>query len=189
VTNWNADTGQNVVWRSPMPAPSFAQPLVVGEKVFTMADPHILLCVNARSGAILWQTEVDHTAVMEPGKREKARSERRFIFDTRREFGKWWETQLAFEQKLKEKKITVEAIKIVRNRSRTGWHEGRCGLIGEVCLEGCAEKLEDGTALRFTGADGCRSGSYNLPEMPERFLTSLFHLVNDDARGQTVQAS
>jgi outer membrane protein assembly factor BamB len=142
VTNWNADTGQNVVWRSPMPAPSFAQPLVVGERVFTMADPHILLCVNAHSGAILWQTEVDHTAVMEPDKREKARSERRFIFDTRREFGKWCEAQLAFEQKLKEKKITVEAIKIVLDMA--GDKDGGIdtSLVGESAAIDAAIKAE-----------------------------------------------
>jgi hypothetical protein len=37
VISWNAETGTNIVWKSPMPGPSYSQPIVVGEKVFTMA--------------------------------------------------------------------------------------------------------------------------------------------------------
>jgi outer membrane protein assembly factor BamB len=50
----------NLVWRAPMPGPSFSQPLVIGEKVITQADPNWLVCVNVHDGKILWQTEIDH---------------------------------------------------------------------------------------------------------------------------------
>ena len=56
VTFWNAETGENIVWKSPMPAPSFSQPLVVGEKVLTMADPNLLICVSVHDGKTLWQS-------------------------------------------------------------------------------------------------------------------------------------
>ena len=123
VTNWNAATGMNVVWRSPMPAPSFAQPIVVGEKVFTMADPNILVCVNVHNGKILWQAEIDHTTVMAPEMREKARAEKKFIADLRRGFGRWWEAQIAFDKKIAAKNVTVSAIKIVLDMEAEGEDE------------------------------------------------------------------
>jgi outer membrane protein assembly factor BamB len=85
---------------------------VVGEKIFTLADPDILISVNAHDGKILWQTEIDHTSVMKPEMREKARTDKKFIADLRREFGRWRESQLAFDRKLQEKRITVEALRV-----------------------------------------------------------------------------
>jgi arylsulfatase A len=45
---WSATN--NVLWRAPMPGPSFGQPTVIGEKVITMADPDRLVCVNVHGG-------------------------------------------------------------------------------------------------------------------------------------------
>jgi len=107
VTTWNAETGENIVWKSPMPAPSFAQPIVVGDKVFTLADPHILVCVNVHNGKILWQTELDHALAMPPDKAKRARAERKFIANLRREYGEWLINYRAFEAKIKKKGKTM----------------------------------------------------------------------------------
>lgn len=48
---------KNVVWRTPMPAMSNASPVIVGEKIFTCADPCVLICVNKADGKIIWQRE------------------------------------------------------------------------------------------------------------------------------------
>jgi outer membrane protein assembly factor BamB len=160
VTNWNADTGLNVVWRSPMPAPSFAQPIVVGERVFTMADPYILLCVNAHDGKILWQTEIDHTTVMEPDKREKARAERKFIFDLRREFGKWWEAQMAFERKLKEKGVSVEAIKLALDMAREKEGEIDTSLVGGTDAIDASLKAEYLALMKEQQGKGFEAAGY-----------------------------
>ena len=60
VAEWNAETGQNVVWKTPMPGPSFSQPIVVGDKVFTLADPNWLICLSAADGRVLWQKAGSH---------------------------------------------------------------------------------------------------------------------------------
>jgi len=73
VGRWNAGTGENIVWRTPMPGPSYCVPLVVGEKVITMADPNLLVCCNVHTGEVLWQRAIDHTAVMPPEMRREAR--------------------------------------------------------------------------------------------------------------------
>lgn len=70
VSDWRADgTGrypsatpptawsqtENVLWRTPMPAVGNATPVVSGGRVFVCAEPTTLLCVDAETGAILWQ--------------------------------------------------------------------------------------------------------------------------------------
>ncbi|MEI6705110.1 MAG: PQQ-binding-like beta-propeller repeat protein, partial [Deltaproteobacteria bacterium] len=79
VTTWNSKTGANIVWKSRMPSPSWGQPIVVGEKVFTTSDPNLLICVNVHDGKILWQKEVDHTTLMPPEKAKKAKEELVYI--------------------------------------------------------------------------------------------------------------
>jgi outer membrane protein assembly factor BamB len=194
VTNWNVDTGHNVVWRSPMPAPGFAQPVVVGEKVFTMADPDLLVCVNVHDGAILWQTEVDHTTVMAPDKREKARAERRFIFDTRREFGKWWAAQTAFDRKLKERNVSGDALKMLLEM--TGGKDGDVdtSLVGESAAIDDALKAEYLALVKakkereFGETSGYRCGMVLAPEsaLAKRFAAANreFDLYLTDGWGE-----
>ena len=75
VTNWSSKTGENIVWKCLMPAPSWGQPIVVGERVFTTADPNLLLCVSALDGKILWKKQVDHTTLMPAEDAKKAKDE------------------------------------------------------------------------------------------------------------------
>ncbi len=43
-----------VAWKTPMPSPSMAAPLVVGEKVFVLGDYFNLHCLSIHDGKILW---------------------------------------------------------------------------------------------------------------------------------------
>jgi outer membrane protein assembly factor BamB len=49
----------NIVWKTEMPSFANSMPIVVGDRVFTTAEPHSLVCVDARTGKILWQRELD----------------------------------------------------------------------------------------------------------------------------------
>jgi outer membrane protein assembly factor BamB len=55
---WGPD--KNVIWRLPMPAMSNAIPVIVGDKLFTCADPCRLICANKADGKILWQRECSY---------------------------------------------------------------------------------------------------------------------------------
>ncbi|MFC1462221.1 PQQ-binding-like beta-propeller repeat protein [Verrucomicrobiota bacterium] len=79
VTRWDSKTGNNIAWKCRMPTPSWGQPIVVGEKVFTTADPNLLICVNVHTGKILWQRAVDHTTKMTPSEAKKARAEEAYF--------------------------------------------------------------------------------------------------------------
>lgn len=102
VTEWDAVSGSNVVWKSAMPGAGMAQPLVVGEKVFITADPNLLVCVNVHDGKILWQTAIDHITVMPPEQAAEARETRDFFAAKWREYGEWRLATEALEQKVKE---------------------------------------------------------------------------------------
>ena len=72
-TRWSERTGQNIVWKTPMPTWGHASPIVVGEKVFVCAEPHTLVCVDAADGRILWRRDVDRLAEQAGGSSPQAR--------------------------------------------------------------------------------------------------------------------
>ena len=89
VSRWDAATGTNIVWRSEMPGAGFSQPVVVGEKVITTADPNLLVCANVHTGRILWQVAVDHTEAMPASMQRAARAEIAFFADRWRDYAMW----------------------------------------------------------------------------------------------------
>jgi hypothetical protein len=161
----------NLVWRSPMPAPSFSQPLVIGEKVITQADPNWLVCVNVHDGKILWQTEIDHTLAMEPEMREKARKEKAYIAELRREYGRYWQGVKIFSRDLKKAGIRLDHV--INNRPEKGFSSWRIGepgvndltkashqkVLDDPRLRAAYEALEkQSRELGFTGIVGYQSG-------------------------------
>jgi len=52
-TQWSKEDG--VVWTSKMPQKSNSTAVVVGDRIFTCAEPATLVCVSAVDGQILWQ--------------------------------------------------------------------------------------------------------------------------------------
>ncbi len=105
VREWNARTGKNIVWKTPLPGPSFSQPLVVGDKVFTLADPNWLLCLSARDGEILWRRAVDHTAAMPPERAAKARAAMAFWEAEFRQYAIWLDLKRGYKPKLAPEEI------------------------------------------------------------------------------------
>jgi hypothetical protein len=85
----------------------------MGEKVFTMADPNLLLCVSAHDGKALWQTAIDHATAMPAAKRDQARAEQAFIAELRRSYGRWLLRMADFEKKLEPLRLSLKALAIL----------------------------------------------------------------------------
>ena len=68
-TTWSKTT--QVVWRTEMPGTSFSSPILVGESVYTMAEPSELICVNASDGQITWQQSHGYDKVFPPDKAQE----------------------------------------------------------------------------------------------------------------------
>jgi outer membrane protein assembly factor BamB len=60
VTEWGDRPDKNIVWKCEMPDFSYGGCIVVGDKVFTQSEPASLLCVDARTGKLLWEREHFH---------------------------------------------------------------------------------------------------------------------------------
>ena len=73
VTAWDIKGGVNVLWRLPFDRKSIATPVIVGDKLFTLAEPHTLICVDKLRGRILWQRDSNILELIEdPGERKQA---------------------------------------------------------------------------------------------------------------------
>ena len=45
---------KNIAWVTPMPGISLSMPIIVGDKIFTTAHPYNLVCVDKKTGRVLW---------------------------------------------------------------------------------------------------------------------------------------
>lgn len=52
---WDAETKKNVLWSVKIGPGKFSSPCVCGNKVFVLAEPAKLFCLNGDTGAVLWQ--------------------------------------------------------------------------------------------------------------------------------------
>lgn len=62
-TRWEGPSGENVVWKTPVPGSGHASPIVWGDRVFTVSClvdslERVLLSFDRRTGRLLWQRTV-----------------------------------------------------------------------------------------------------------------------------------
>lgn len=61
-TVWDGSSGENIVWKIPIPFPGYNSPIIWEKKVFLSAadrNIQIVYCFDSDSGDILWQTELN----------------------------------------------------------------------------------------------------------------------------------
>jgi len=63
---------KNIVWRTRLPAWAHSQPIIVGDRAFTVAEPHSLICVDMHSGEVLWDRRNSPFKFMGMGEKEVA---------------------------------------------------------------------------------------------------------------------
>ncbi len=60
-TVWDGASGENILWKTPIPHPGYNSPIIWGKRIFLSgADDgvQIVYCLDADTGEILWQTEL-----------------------------------------------------------------------------------------------------------------------------------
>jgi outer membrane protein assembly factor BamB len=55
---------KNILWMTPLPGRSTSTPLLVGDRLFVLAEPDELLCLDKNSGQILWSAAVNYYEVL-----------------------------------------------------------------------------------------------------------------------------
>jgi outer membrane protein assembly factor BamB len=61
---------KNVLWMTELPQRSNATPIVVGDRIFVMAEPDELLCLDKHTGRILWTAANSYYAALSPDERQ-----------------------------------------------------------------------------------------------------------------------
>jgi outer membrane protein assembly factor BamB len=64
-----AHDSKNILWMTELPHRSNATPIVVGDRVFVMAEPDELLCLDKHSGKILWTAANNYYEALTPAER------------------------------------------------------------------------------------------------------------------------
>lgn len=57
---------KNIVWMTPLPGRSTSTPILVGEKLFVLAEPDEILCIDKNSGKVLWSQFVNYHETVTP---------------------------------------------------------------------------------------------------------------------------
>jgi outer membrane protein assembly factor BamB len=60
---------KNILWMTELPQRSNATPLVVGDRIFCMAEPDELLCLDKHGGKILWTAANNYYELLTPAER------------------------------------------------------------------------------------------------------------------------
>jgi len=104
---------KNILWRTMLPCWANASPVVVRNRVFVTADPvdiaPLLICIDATTGDILWQREIDHTEELPEKVRAKVRKEWSDFFNLARTLARLHAEQSAIDRALKENPADTKA--------------------------------------------------------------------------------
>jgi len=74
-TEWShtKDEKKNIIWATEMPSWSNSTPVIVGDKIFVGSDKTDLVCVDRKTGAILWRKSNTYFDPMTPDELKKAK--------------------------------------------------------------------------------------------------------------------
>jgi hypothetical protein len=61
---------RNIVWMTELPGRSTSTPIIVGERVFLMAEPDEIVCLDKNSGRIQWRAATNFYTAMKQAERE-----------------------------------------------------------------------------------------------------------------------
>jgi hypothetical protein len=60
----------NILWMTELPGRSTSTPIQVGDRLFVMAEPDELLCLDKQSGRILWTAAINYYEALAPAARQ-----------------------------------------------------------------------------------------------------------------------
>jgi outer membrane protein assembly factor BamB len=61
---------KNILWMTELPHRSNATPILVGDRLFVMAEPDELLCIDSKSGKILWRAANNYYEALTPAEHD-----------------------------------------------------------------------------------------------------------------------
>jgi hypothetical protein len=87
---------KNIVWRTLLPARGNNAPVAMGDRVYLLCDEGFtsdapqMICLDAKTGRILWKRPVDHLDAWPPDRRAEAKAMRGRELKRWRDYMMWW---------------------------------------------------------------------------------------------------
>ncbi len=63
---------KNILWKTELNGYTESTPIVVGDKVITLEEPNVVVCLNANTGKVLWRVVCDHLKLLPADKQARA---------------------------------------------------------------------------------------------------------------------
>jgi outer membrane protein assembly factor BamB len=114
--SWSKDSG--VVWKAELPGRGYGSPVILGKRLFVMAEPAHVICLNADDGEVAWQGTVDYAAAL--GEKRAAEIEQAYktLDEQRRKLKKPYDELRKADPESKKLDAMRERLKEVENRKR-----------------------------------------------------------------------
>jgi outer membrane protein assembly factor BamB len=177
---------KNIVWMSEMPDMSNSSALVVGDRVFTMADPDELVCVDKRDGKILWRRSNSFFDAVPQAERDaKAAFKEIAELADRRMAAKTFGEKIVLRKQIQDKLEAIDKEKFsmsieghpTSHRPVSGWTSPNCTSDGKYVYVWVTNGVAacygiDGSRKWITRVDlllrnpGEKYGPYNYPCSP-----------------------
>jgi outer membrane protein assembly factor BamB len=121
---------QNIRWMTPLPARSTSTPILVGDRLFVLAEPDELLCLDKMTGKTLWSAAINYYEALTPEEKraQPAYAERvdPLVAKLRTETDP--EKRLALRAEIRKALLAIDAAKF---RIRADGHfEAHFGIVG-----------------------------------------------------------
>ena len=114
--SWSKQSG--VVWKAELPGRGYASPVLIGERLFVVAEPAHVICLHVGGGETLWQGTVDYAAAL--GEKKAAEIEQTYkqFDEQRRTLKKPYDRLRKVDPESKKLDAMRERIREVENRKR-----------------------------------------------------------------------
>jgi outer membrane protein assembly factor BamB len=121
---------KNIVWMTELPQRSNAAPVVAGDRVFVMAEPDELICIDKNSGKVLWTAANNYYEALTPEERKAnpafAKTIDPLVVKIREE--KDFAKRLNLRVQLQRELVTIDAGRFARKAD--GHFEAHFGIVG-----------------------------------------------------------
>jgi outer membrane protein assembly factor BamB len=121
---------KNILWMTELPQRSNATPIVVGDRVFVMAEPDELICLDKLTGKILWKAANNYYEALTPQERQANPAFRDKVdplvsaIDKEKDFIK----RMNLRRRLKATLVEIDAARF--KWKATGHYEEHFGIVG-----------------------------------------------------------
>jgi outer membrane protein assembly factor BamB len=121
---------KNVHWMTELPHRSNATPIIAGDRLFVMSEPDELLCIDKRSGKILWSAANNYYETLTPAERQANGAFKEKVDPLRAELSTetYWVKRVGLRAKIQKTLVDIDSERFAWKAD--GHFEAHFGIVG-----------------------------------------------------------